>query len=200
MSGQEIWKDIPGYEGLYQVSNMGRVLSLPRYKKKKHKYQTHYNIRKQRIKNGYWCVNLSKQNKVKWIGVHRLVALAFLPNPDDLPFVNHKDESRTNNSVENLEWCTHEYNCSYGTARERQRKSRAANPNDRTVRKLVGEKNSKAVRVYTPSGEFVGMYKSLSAASKATGVHISSIVRHCKERVGNEINRPIRKFRFEYAL
>lgn len=196
---EEIWKDIPGYEGYYQVSNLGRIKSLPRCKPTD-KRKTHNNIRKPRLaKNGYLRVNLSKGNSVKWFGVHRLVALTFIPNPDNLPVINHKDENKQNNRVENLEWCTHQYNCEYGTARERQRKTRAANPNDKVVRKLVGEKNSKAILQYSLSGEMIARYKSLSEASAATGVHISTIIRQCKGRAGNN-NRTLRTFRFEYAV
>lgn len=195
----EEWRDIPGYEGYYKVSNIGRILRLPRHKPTD-KRDTHNNIRKQRLSpNGYWRVNLSKDNIVKWFGVHRLVAMAFIPNPDNLPYVNHKDENPQNNVVSNLEWCTVQYNCEYGTARERQRISRANNPNDKLARKLVGEKNSKPIRCFTPDGTLYGIYKSLTEASNVTKVHISTIVRHCKGKVWNDINRPIRKFRFEYA-
>lgn len=116
----EIWKDIPDYEGLYQVSNLGRV--------RPHKLNPKRNnitILKQsklwcggqiNSPNGYYLtIGLLKGNKRKTIAVHRLVALAFLPNPDNLLCVNHKDENKTNNCVENLEWCTPEYNNLYGT-------------------------------------------------------------------------------------
>lgn len=122
----EIWKDIPGFEGLYQVSNLGRVKSLPRGKQWPYR-RTHNNIRKPRVKNGYYQVNLSKENKVKWLSVHRLVALAFIPNPDNLPCINHRDENRLNNSIENLEWCSYAYNANYGTARQRQIESMKRN-------------------------------------------------------------------------
>lgn len=195
---QEIWKDVKGYEGLYLVSNFGRIKRLPLGKQYPSR-QTHNNIRKLAIKNGYYVVNLSKNGVVKYCFVHRLVAIAFLPNPDNLPFINHKDETRTNNRVENLEWCTHQYNVNYGTARIRQSISRANNPNEPAIRKLVGEKNSRAVRQYTPNGEFVAEYKSMTEASQKTGIHITSIIRHCKGRVGNPIGRKVRKYIFRYA-
>lgn len=195
---EEIWKDIPGYEGYYQVSNFGRVKRLPRHKASD-KRETHNNIRKPKMDRGYCNVNLSKDNKVRWVGIHRLVALAFIPNPENLPCVNHKDENPSNNFVGNLEWCTYAYNNSYGTARERQKITRANNPNDYISRKIAGEKNSRPVKCFTPSGELVAIYKSMVEASEKTGVHISNIIRHCKGRVGNEMNRPIRKYRFEYA-
>lgn len=198
MIDQEIWKDVKGYEGLYLVSNFGRVKRLPLGKQYPGR-QTHNNIRKPIIKNGYYVVNLSKNNIVKYFLVHRLVAMAFLPNPDNLPCINHKDETRTNNRVENLEWCSYRYNANYGTGTLRQRISRAENPNNIAIRKLVGEKNSKAVRQYTPNGEFVAEYKSMTEASQKTGIHITSIVRHCKGRIGNTIGRKVRKYIFRYA-
>ena len=100
---EEIWKDVVEYEALYQVSNLGRVKSLQRIDSNNH-------IVKEKIKklstdkDGYKCVFLSKGNKNIQYKVHRLVALAFIPNPDNLPQVGHKDESRDNNIVTNLEW------------------------------------------------------------------------------------------------
>lgn len=190
----EEWRDIPGCEGVYMVSNYGRVKRLPLGPYR----QTHNNIRHLAKKNGYLSVNLSLNNKVKWVLVHRLVALAFIPNPYHLPCVNHKDEDGTNNRVENLEWCSYKYNANYGTAIDRQRESRKSNPNDYISRKAVGEMNSKAVRQLTWDGKPIAEYKSLTDASIATGVHIGTIVRHCKGHIGNS-GRRIRKFKFEYV-
>ena len=120
---QEIWKDIEGYEGLYQVSNKGRVKSLSRLVVRvgKPNYITKEKILKcSELKGtGYPAVSLGSNNNFKSMLVHRLVAQAFIPNPDNLPCVNHKDETRNNNDVRNLEWCTQKYNCNYGTARQR---------------------------------------------------------------------------------
>lgn len=114
----EEWKDIQGYEGLYQVSNLGRVKSLERsvvigwgakrlFKEK---------ILKDSVnnKNGYVYVGLHKNGKTRSARVHRLVALEFLENRDNLPAVNHKNEIKTDNHVENLEWCDSKYNNNYG--------------------------------------------------------------------------------------
>ena len=111
----EIWKDVPGYSGLYQVSNLGRVMS----------YRNQYGhgpriIHGEKTKSGYIQVKLNKER----FKVHRLVALAFIPNPDDLPQINHKNEIKTDNRAENLEWCTGKYNVNYGTAIERRSKKR----------------------------------------------------------------------------
>lgn len=117
----EIWKDIPQYEGLYQVSNYGRVKSVGRYKEFKRndchtiiKEWIPERIKAQNTNNcGYQYVQLYKNNKRKKEYVHRLVAMAFLPNPDNLPQVNHIDEDKANNFLDNLEWCSAEYNTHY---------------------------------------------------------------------------------------
>ena len=113
----EEWRSIPGYEGLYEVSSYGRVKSLERYKSNNGGIQ----LIKERIlkpnntKKGYLTVQI-RNKKFK---VHRLVALTFIPNPENLPQVNHKDEDKTNNNVDNLEWCDAKYNSNYGTSIER---------------------------------------------------------------------------------
>lgn len=101
---KEIWKPVVGYEGHYQVSNCGRVKSIKFGKEI---------IMKQNIRRGYYYVNLYKNGILKTYQVHRLVAEAFLDNPDNLPCVNHKDENKLNNNVDNLEWCTIRYNNCY---------------------------------------------------------------------------------------
>lgn len=115
----EIWKDINGYIGIYQVSNMGNVRSLQR---EEYKCRQGYRVRKGRQlkpgrdKKGYLLVGLRKDGKCKTRRIHRLVAEAFIPNPNNLPQINHKDENKCNNTVDNLEWCTPSYNINYGKA------------------------------------------------------------------------------------
>ena len=107
----EEWRDVKGYEGLYQVSNKGRVKSLNRIDSRGNKVNE--KILRPGKRNNYLFVNLYKNGKRKLYDIHRLVAQAFLPNPDNLPVVNHKDENKLNNNVENLEWCTQAYNVNY---------------------------------------------------------------------------------------
>lgn len=104
----EIWKDIEGYEGLYQVSSMGRVRGLKRFSYRKdgsRPYPRAVKIKAiQKSISGYSMVQLWKNGKSKFCTAHRLVALAFIPNPKNLPQVNHKDLNKENNCVSNLEW------------------------------------------------------------------------------------------------
>ena len=109
----EEWRDIEGYEGLYQISNLGRVKSFPRP-------TTPGGILKTiKRKDGYCSIKLSKNGKVKKVLVHRLVAKAFIPNTNNLPIINHKDENPSKNIVDNLEWCDYKYNNNYGTLPKR---------------------------------------------------------------------------------
>ena len=110
----EIWKNIEGYEGEYQVSNTGKVRSL----------KNNLILKQQCDRYGYFNVRLYKKTKGKTIRVHRLVAKAFIPNTSNLNVVNHIDENPQNNNVENLEWCTQKYNANYGNAQVKRLKTR----------------------------------------------------------------------------
>lgn len=117
---KEIWKDIAGYDGAYQVSNLGRVKSLSRsYITGSHSAIIHVaeKIMRQKVrKNGYCLVALSKKGKATDKYVHRLVACAFIDNPNGYDIINHKDRNPSNNCVGNLEWCTQQYNTVYENA------------------------------------------------------------------------------------
>ena len=109
----EIWKDIKGYEGSYQVSNLGRVKSL-----------NYHRCGFERIleidsSSQYETIMLYKNGSRTRFLIHRLVASAFIPNPNNYPVVNHIDEDKSNNRVDNLEWCTQQYNVNYGTGLDR---------------------------------------------------------------------------------
>lgn len=125
---KEVWKDVVGYEGIYQVSSLGMVKSLSREVRNGYNYSRVYKLEETILKNtfrgDYKIAILSKDGVKKSISIHRLVALTFIPNPNNLPQVNHKDEDKTNNRVDNLEWCTRKYNINYGTSITRRSNNR----------------------------------------------------------------------------
>ena len=151
---EEIWCPIKGYEGLYEVSDQGRVKSL--------KFGKGKILKPFRNKGGYLRVGLCKNGEMKQCFVHRLVAKTFIPNPDNLPEVNHKDEDKENNSVQNLEWCTDKYNTNYGTRTQRQ-----------------AEKLSKPVLQLTKSGVFVREWKSTRDVERNLGFNHGNISLYC---------------------
>ncbi len=110
IKNKEVWASIKGYEGLYEVSNFGNVRSL-KYGKIKY-------LKPAKNQKGYYLVSLYKNGEVKSHSVARLVAMAFIPNPNNYPQVNHKDENKTNNKVENLEWCNNQYNKRFSSAKQ----------------------------------------------------------------------------------
>ncbi len=152
---QENWSSIAGYEGLYEVSDMGRVRSVARGGTKGGILSAH------RSRYGYMLVSLFKNNIRTGFSIHKLVATAFIPNPNNLPQVNHKDEDKTNNHVENLEWCTASYNMNYG-----------GRPYAR----------SKPITQKEINGNPIVEYKSIMDAVRQIGVNKGNIVECLKGR------------------
>lgn len=149
---KEIWKPIVGYEGYYEISNIGRVRSLRRTLA--NRYGKNFTIQERIMrldndKDGYKKVLLAKNGINKQMFVHRLVAQAFIPNPNNYPQINHKDECQFNNRVENLEWCTNKYNCNYGT---------------RNIRHTL--KRSNPVLQYDLQGNFIKRFPSAREAER----------------------------------
>ena len=125
MTESEVWKDIVGFEGLYKVSNKGNIYSVGRRDSRGHRRRGRMLSPGHNNLNGYPQVGLRKNGVLKIKYIHRLVAETFLPNPEGWPQVNHRDEVRDNNNVENLEWCTSKYNNIYGTRIERVVRARS---------------------------------------------------------------------------
>ena len=153
---KEIWKDVPNFEGLYQVSNTGKIKSFR--KSTKYGSQPEYILKPSIANTGYAQVTLYDNARRKKLLIHRLVAEAFIPNPDNLPQINHKDEDRLNNCANNLEWCTAAYNNAYGTARIRGIDTR-----------------SKPVEQLTYDGKVIAIYRSARIASEILGMRKGTI-------------------------
>lgn len=120
---EEIWKPIPKWEALYEVSNLGRVKSLPRFRKTRFSYTSKEHILKPRVcgnQREYLAVALCKDGKREQVKIHRLVALVFIPNPNGYKEINHIDENKGNNRADNLEWCTRHYNVTYNGVGKRR--------------------------------------------------------------------------------
>lgn len=156
----ESWRPIIGFEGMYEVSSCGGVRSLPRVVTRKDgiAMRVRGKTLSTRINNdGYICVQLSIHDKPKDIKVHRAVAQAFLDNPYDKPEVNHKDEDKQNNNVDNLEWCDHSYNSNYGTRGSRISKNSFKRPVVATnpEKEFFFESTAEAARYFEVSSESV---------------------------------------------
>lgn len=157
----ENWKDVKGYEGFYQVSDKGRVRSIAaKPARGKYKGDT---LSLFTDRNGYVCVNLSR----KTYKVHRLVAIAFLDNPNNHPCVNHKDENKENNNAENLEWCSYKYNNNYGTRNKR-----------------ISQKTNRKRKIlqYDLEGKIIKEWDSISSAADHYGVKRWTICGCCAKR------------------
>lgn len=165
---QEIWKDIKGYEGLYQVSNYGQIKSLRTWVGRK--YIQREKILKIRLeKEGYYKCSLRKNGKLKSFWVHRLVAQAFICNTNNYSCVNHIDENKTNNCVENLEWCTHSYNNNYGNHNKKISKRLRNNP-----------QISRKINQYDINGNFIKEWESIIEVERQLKIRNSHISECCK--------------------
>lgn len=165
----EIWKDIKGYEGLYKISNLGNVKSLPRATTKG----------KLLVKNldsyGYEKVTLSKNGIHKQFSVHKLVATSFIENPYNLKSINHKDEVKTNNIVSNLEWCSEKYNVNYGSCIPKR-----------------SNRRKRAVLQFSKSGELIREWASAVDAEIALGIsrkQISAVIHNLHKTAGGFVWR-----------
>lgn len=161
----EIWKDIKGYEGLYQVSSFGRVRS----KRRRGSKGGIAKLTLDKKNTDYFKIRLCKNNHYRAFFVHRLVAQAFIPNPNGYPQVNHKDEDRHNNFVNNLEWCTNRYNSNY---------------KNHNWKNSISQKGRKWVYQYSLFGDVIARYKTVSEAAEA--MHgSSSNISHAAHRKGS---------------
>ncbi|MFT3994747.1 MAG: NUMOD4 domain-containing protein [Dysgonomonas sp.] len=162
----EVWADIADFEGLYKISNKGRIKNTIRNNNLK------YFINKQ----GYVIVKLSKNGVRYSLRVHRLMAQSFIPNPNNYPIINHKDEDKSNYCLSNLEWCNHKYNNTYGSLPDRK-----------------SEWSKRPVIKLSKSGSIIREYESVNDAGIDNNVHPSNISNCLKER-----NKTSAGYRWKY--
>lgn len=174
---KEIWKDIEDFEGIYQISNLAKIKSLERivvYTNKRGVQYSHHVkeriLKTSRNNKGYHIVNLYKNKKQKHFLLHRLVAQAFIPNPDNLPEVNHKDENKDNNCADNLHWCTRIYNNTYGIQ-------------SKEGRRKTSKFRMKKVNQYNLKGELLMTFDGIRIAEEKTGVDNRNICACCKGKI-----------------
>lgn len=176
---EEIFKDIKNFEGLYQVSNLGRIKSLP----KKARRNTKITLLKERLikccvnSGGYYRVCLTKNNKCYWFRIHRLVAQAFIPNPNNKPNVNHIDENPKNNNVNNLEWCTQLENVIHSVLLHKKRCG------------------SKEIEKLDLNGNFIEKYYSAREAGRQNNCKSSNI-----SKVANGYRKQSGGYKWKYSI
>lgn len=169
---EEVWKDIPNFEGRYMASNLGRVKSM------KYRHHNKEEILKQESNHNYKRVCLfTKDGRRHHFRVHRLVATTFLPNPNNYNEINHKDENPSNNCVDNLEWCEHTYNINYGT---------------RTQKARLGI--IKSIKQYDKNNNFIKKYNSITEIEKEFNFNRSNIIACAKGRISTAYG-----FKWKYA-
>lgn len=154
----EIWKPVKGYEGLYEASNLGNIKSVSRDSL----------LSSHRINRGYLSVSLYRNGVGKRHLIHRLVAQSFIPNPNNLPYINHKDENPLNNRVDNLEWCDQTYNVNYGSAQERLSLAK------------IGKGRGMKILQYSMSNTLIKSYNSASQIQRELGFNTTPILNCCR--------------------
>lgn len=169
---EEVWKDIPGYEGLYQVSSFGNVKSLGRYGKNRYKpiWRPGKVLSAGKDNKGYLTVVLSKNSKRHTYKVHRLVALTFIPKEDGKPQINHIDGNKSNNNINNLEWCSQSENMLHAWETGLQKRMHKKN-----------DLRSISIVQYNSDMQLVNTYPSMMEAERKTGISSASISRSVRQ-------------------
>ena len=186
---EEIWKNIEGYPN-YQVSNMGRIkrLSTGYYRR------TEKILKPQLQNNGYLHIKLSQKDKTKCILVHRLVAQVFIPNPNNLPQVNHINEDKTDNRVENLEWCTQKYNINYGNGISKRVKTNKENGTYKKIGEINSKIRSKSILQFSKDNSFIRRWDCIMDVQRELGYDNKQICSCLKNR-----QKTAKGFKWVYA-
>lgn len=179
--GIEIWKPVVGYEGYFEISNLGRVKSVERYVMcNGHLHHVSEKLKKVTLNSmGYPCVTLCKNRKSQQIAIHRLLMMAFVPNPDNKPYIDHINTIITDNRFSNLRWVTPKENSNNEITLEHFRKD--ANSEEQKQLRLIARKLKGGVTApitvyqYTKDGKFVDVYQSAFEAERATGAHNTAV-------------------------
>lgn len=171
---EEKWLPVVGYEDLYEVSNFGRIRSMTRILSKRNRWgkTINYTIKSKQIatsynNKGYKIVHLYKNKKFKSFLLHRLVAKSFVPNPNNLAEINHKDENKENNNADNLEWCTRKENNNYGIQ-------------SKEGRRKTSKFRMKKVCQYNKEGILINVYDGIRIAEEMTNINNQNICKCCK--------------------
>lgn len=183
MNEQEIWKPIEGWEGLYEISNLGRVRGVEKVTPFGSRTKTyHMRLLTPCVgKRGYYVVALNHNNKAKTYTLHRLIAKAFIPNPENKPCIDHIDGNKLNNKIDNLRWCTYKENSNNPITRKKMSTSTKKNWNIG----LFENRNNityRKVGQYTKNGILLMVYNSIKEASEQTNINASSITCVCTGR------------------
>ena len=186
---EEIWKNIEGYPN-YQVSNMGRIkrLSTGYYRR------TEKILKPQLQNNGYLHIKLSQKDKTKCILVHRLVAQVFIPNPNNLPQVNHINEDKTDNRVENLEWCDRKYNINYGNGISKRVKTNKENGTYKKIGEINSKIHSKSILQFSKDNSFIRKWDCIMDVQRELGYDNRQICSCLKNR-----QKTAKGFKWVYA-
>lgn len=170
---KEIWKNIKEFENIYQISNYGNIRNI-----KKHKLMKPFISKK----TGYYQIDLCKNGCKKRYSIHRLVAETFILNSNNLPQVNHKNEIKIDNRVENLEWCTHKYNSNYGTIKQRIGLKSSQRKHSEEAKQKISKALSKPIIQYSKDNTFIKEWNSAYEVKRNLGITVSNINDCCNNK------------------